>query len=85
MNRYAAALVYAVFLVLVGCVQNAPAAMAGTPGRVDLVIGQTGNCSVALFVLPRAGPWERRAANDLVYDIKLMIDFLAGPWICTDG
>ena len=56
MNRYAAALVYAVLLVLVGCVQNALAVMAGTLGHVDMVIGQTGNCNAALIVSPHAGP-----------------------------
>ena len=73
MNRCTPALVFVVLLVLVGCVQHAPASTAGSPGRADLVIGQTGKSNATVIVSPQAGPWERRGATDLVRYIELMI------------
>src|SRR4051794_40148173 len=46
--------------------------VAGVSGADDLVIAQGGASSAIVAVSPKAGEWEKRAANDLVHYIELL-------------
>ncbi len=50
----------------------AAAQVAGTSGAQDLVIAADGRTSAIVAVAPAAGPWEKRAATDLVHYIQQM-------------
>lgn len=48
------------------------AATAGKPGPTDLTIASGGKSGAVVLVAPDAGPWEKRAAADLVTYIEQM-------------
>ncbi len=51
---------------------SAPSADVGQPGQPDLIIASRGQSGARIVVSPTAGPWEKKAAEDLTHYIQRM-------------
>jgi len=60
--------------LLLSALQTATAQVAGTPNNDLLTIVSNKTTQAVVIVSPKAGKWEKHAADDLVYYIKEMTD-----------